>query len=159
VWLKISNTQVIKDYNNDQAQTNENSNTNVEISEEPQLVINGQTFLVEVATDSAVQKKGLSARDSLAASQGMLFAYPAKSILSFWMIDMRFNIDLLWINDDIVIGIEKNMLVPAPGTQDEDLLIYSSPEPVNRVLEINAGLVDKYGLKIGDKLEYKNINF
>ena len=75
------------------------------------------------------------------------------------MKDMKFNIDLLWINDDKVLGIEKNMPAPLAGTEDKDLLIYSSAEPVNRVLEINGGLVDQYGLKVGDSLEYQNINF
>lgn len=159
VWLKISNTNVVKNFKNTEPADKSNQNVNAEINNSSQIIINGHTFFVEVAADSATQKKGLSVRDNLAQDRGMLFNYPAKSILSFWMLDMKFNIDLLWVNDDKVIGIEKNMPAPLAGTEDKDLLIYSSPEPVNRVLEINSGLVDQYGLKVGDSLEYKNINF
>lgn len=159
VWLKFSNTNVIKDFGKEKVVDNVNQNIPEQPKVDPQVIINGQTFFVEVATDLAVQKKGLSGRDSLGANQGMIFSYPSKSVLVFWMKDMNFNIDLLWVNDDKIVGLERNMLKPVTGTEDKDLLNYRSPEAVNRVLEINSGLIDRYGIKIGDKLDYKNINF
>ncbi len=159
VWLKFLNISVVKNFDNTENIENINKDIQDSVIVDPQLIINGQTFFVELAKDLAVQKKGLSGRDSLGANQAMLFDYPDKKILSFWMIDMRFNIDLLWINDDKIVGLEKNMLKPALGTEDKDLLIYSSSEAVNRVLEINSGLIDRYNIKIGDTIEYKNINF
>ncbi len=157
-FLKISNVDLVKDFTKEDVTENLDNNS-VTDDNRPQVSVSGHDFLTELAIDAAVQKKGLSGRDSLDQNQSMLFVFPAKSILSFWMIDMKFNIDLLWINDDKVVGIERNMLAPAPGTEDKDLLIYRSPEPANRVLEINSGLVDLYGIKIGDQLDYKNINF
>lgn len=158
-WLKFSNTNVVKNFQKNQVTENQDGNKTEDSSKTPIVSINGHDFVVEVAIDPAIQKKGLSGRDSLPENAGIIFAYPSKNTLTFWMIDMKFNIDLLWINDDKIVAIEKNMLAPAVGTEDKDLLFYSSPEPVNRVLEINSGLVDKYGLKVGDSLEYKNINF
>ncbi len=114
---------------------------------------------VQLAKTPEEKSKGLSGKNKLAGNEGMLFSFPQKTYPIFWMKDMKFNIDLLWINDDKVLGIEKNMPAPLAGTEDKDLLIYSSAEPVNRVLEINGGLVDQYGLKVGDSLEYQNINF
>ncbi|MFA6253541.1 MAG: DUF192 domain-containing protein [Patescibacteria group bacterium] len=159
IWLKISNTNVVKNFKNTEPTNKSNQNINTEADNASQIIINNKTFFVEVATDPATQRQGLSARQSLNTENGMLFAYAEKKDLHFWMLDMKFNIDLLWINDDKVVGIEKNMPVPLAGAEDKDLLIYSSPEPVNRVLEINSGLADQYGLKVGDSLEYKNINF
>ncbi len=158
-FLKTSNVNLVKDFQKEQVTENQNDNKVEYNNKVPQISINGHDFVVELAIDPAIQKKGLSGRDSLPENAGIIFAYPSKNTLTFWMIDMRFDIDLLWINDDKIVGIEKNMLAPAPGTEDKDLVLYSSPEPVNRVLEINSGLVDKYGLKVGDTLEYKNINF
>lgn len=158
-FLKSSNVNLVKDFQKEQVTENPNQNKVEDNNKVPEISINGHDFVVEVAIDPAIQKKGLSGRDSLPENAGIIFAYPGKSILTFWMIDMKFNIDLLWINDDKIVGIEKNMLAPAAGTQDKDLLLYRSPEAVDRVMEINSGLVDKYGIKIGDKLEYKNINF
>jgi uncharacterized membrane protein (UPF0127 family) len=159
VLLKVSNVNLVKNFNNEQSVNQQNQDIKIEDTNSPQIKIADQTFLVEVAIDPAIQKKGLSGRDSLAENAGVIFVYPSKSILAFWMVDTKFNIDLLWINDDKIVGLERNMLVPVAGTEDKDLLIYRSPEAVDRVLEINSGLVDKYGIKVGDKLEYKNINF
>lgn len=158
-FLKSSNVSLVKNFQKEQVTENKNENQAEDSNKAPVISINGHDFVVEVAIDPAVQKKGLSGRESLPENAGIIFAYPGKNKLTFWMIDMRFNIDLLWINDDKIVGIEKNMLAPAAGTEDKDLVLYSSPEPVNRVLEINSGLVDKYGLKVGDTLEYNNINF
>lgn len=158
--LQISNITLLKNYQEPKSADSQADTQLTDVSAPAsQVIIGDHVFLTEVAIDPAAQKKGLSGRDNLPEDSGLLFVYPSKSILTFWMLDVRFNIDLLWISDDKIVGIEKNMQAPAPATEDKDLLLYSSPEPVNRVLEINSGLVDKYGIQIGDRLEYKNINF
>lgn len=159
-FLKTANINLVKNYQPVLSSDDKKDNSLADDADiAPQVLIGEQVFSAEVAIDPAVQKKGLSGRESLPANNAMLFVYPSKKILTFWMLDMRFDIDLLWINDDKIVGIEKNMPAPAPGTEDKDLLLYSSQEPVNMVLELNSGLVDKYGIKIGDKVVYKNINF
>lgn len=109
------------------------------------IEIRGKVFQSEIADTIATRSRGLSGREKLADNQAMFFIFPFASPQSFWMRGMKFPIDILWINGERIIGIEKNVPVPT----GLELTIYSPPEPVDRVLEINAGLADKLGLVEG----------
>lgn len=116
------------------------------------IAIKGQIFEVEVVSSDKDVTKGLSGRDSIDDNQGMLFVLDNRYWQVFWMKDMRFNIDLLWLVGDVIIGYEENMLAPFPGILEEDLKKYQSPEPVDRVLELKAGTIDRLDIKIGDRV-------
>ena len=118
----------------------------------PTVTINGHVFQVETATTSAQQAKGLSNRKSLPEKNGMLFLFDRPSILTFWMKDMRFPIDIIFIKDNKVISIAHN--APPPSSPEEDLPVYSPEEPSDKVLEINAGLSKQYNIKKGDTIEF-----
>jgi uncharacterized membrane protein (UPF0127 family) len=95
----------------------------------------GLAFEVEVVDTPQSRERGLSGRDSLAAGTGMLFRYDDRQVRRYWMADMRFPIDLAWISDDRVVGVET--LQPCPSR--EDCPRHESPEPVQQVLEVPAG--------------------
>lgn len=110
----------------------------------------GETaFEVEIADTVVKRTLGLSGREELEEGKGMLFVFPEKSQQGFWMKDMKFSIDIIWISGDIVIGFAENA-APEPGVPVYSLKVHHSPEPVDRVLEIPAGGVQKYGIKVGD---------
>ena len=73
----------------------------------PTAEINGYVFNIDIADDIEEMKQGLSGREALAENQGMLFIYKKKTPVSFWMKDMKFNIDLLWIDGDKVVGFSE----------------------------------------------------
>lgn len=112
------------------------------------VTIDGHQFKVSLAISSADQQKGLSVFNSLPVDEGMLFLFPNYSYYSFWMKDMKFPIDILWIKDNTLVGIQEN--APAENLPDSQLPNYYPPEAINKVLEINAGLSQKYGFKAGD---------
>ncbi len=118
------------------------------------LILNGQEIKIEIADTPAKRARGLSGRESLAEGAGMLFIFPKPARQNFWMKDMKFPIDIIWIRQttdgDRVVGFVENALPPASGQLENSLAIYSSPENVDRVLEINAGLVKKWRIKVGD---------
>ncbi len=110
----------------------------------------GQTkFQVEVADTPALQAKGLSGHKALLENQGMLFIFKEPSMPGFWMKDMNFPIDIIWISDGKVVGIAENLLPDNSPSRP----LYYPPSIIDRVLEITAGTVLKYNLKIGDDVE------
>lgn len=111
-----------------------------------QIMIAGKTLTVELAQTPFVWAKGLSGRDSLAEDRGMLFVFPNVDRHSFWMKDMKFSIDIIWINEGKVIDIAPNL----QPNLDNPLPSYLPRLPVKFVLEVKAGFSEKNGLKIGD---------
>lgn len=115
--------------------------------------INNHTFKVEVVNTPEKEQLGLSGRTSLPQNQGMLFVFDKKDYHYFWMKNMKFPIDIIFIDGERIVSIAKNAPVPKAGA--ENLPLYKSGGPIDRVLEINAGLSDKYKIKPGDKVEIK----
>jgi hypothetical protein len=108
---------------------------------------------VEVANTQTERAKGLSERNSLDENSGMLFDFGEKNVSpGFWMKGMRFPLDIIWIKDNSVLKIDKNVPAPASATADSELPLYRPSEPIDYVLEVNAGFSDKKGIKPGDQL-------
>jgi len=114
------------------------------------VTIDHHTFAVEVATTSAQLELGLSNRTSLSQDHGMLFAFPVKGDYTFWMRNMRFPLDIIFIDTDKLVSIKQN----APPLDDTHKpVIYQPEKPANYVLEINAGLAQKFNFKLGDTVK------
>ena len=105
--------------------------------------IAGKTIQVDLAQTPAELSRGLSGRRSLAEGTGMLFIFENPDTYGFWMKDMLFPIDIIWIDEGKIIHIEKNI---SPDTYPE---IFTPNSPAKYVLEVPAGFSDKNGLKIG----------
>lgn len=113
------------------------------------ITIENAVFSVEVASTTIEQARGLSGRAGLGQNEGMLFLFNSPGVQNFWMNDMKFPIDMVWIGGGKVLGFAENAL-PQPGAPLWSLRIYSSPGGVDTVLEVNAGTVAKDGIKVGD---------
>ena len=112
------------------------------------IKVGKKTFTAELALSVAEQAQGLSNRPSMPKDHGMLFVFTRPTSPPFWMKDMQFSIDIVWILRDRVVGISPNLPIPKPGTKPEKLQIYSPPSPVDYVLELRAG--QSRGVRIDD---------
>ena len=82
----------------------------------PVVEVGGVVFEVEIADDAAERAQGLSGRDPLPEDGGMLFVYQEPVVPGFWMRQMRFPLDFVWIGEDCeVVDVTPN--VPAPGAR------------------------------------------
>lgn len=114
------------------------------------VIVQEETFNVQIVEKPPELQKGLSGRGSMPANQGMLFVFPNKGDYPFWMKDMEFPLDIIYINDNKVVTIHEE--VPAPLYPNENLQVYRSKVPANKVLELNAGSVRKFNIKVGDEV-------
>lgn len=114
------------------------------------VCIKRNCFHVEIAGIPLKRSIGLSTHEILPLNSGMLFVFPDEHIPGFWMKDMNFSLDIIWINSDFeIVGIEKNL---QPCVNEENCKIFYPPEKIEYVLEINSGLSDKYGFEKGEKI-------
>jgi hypothetical protein len=121
------------------------------------LSIDSAAFNVEVASTALEQTRGLSFRPSLGENDGMLFIFGAGNVQTFWMKDMNFPLDMIWISGNTVDGFAQDVPAPAPGSQLWELPIYTSPANTDKVLEVNAGTVAQYNIKVGDVVTIASI--
>lgn len=115
------------------------------------IKIGSAVFQIEIADSFLERQKGLSNRKNLGESKGMLFVFPIAANYGFWMKEMNFPIDIIWIKDDRIIGISENL---APDNL-KPLKVYYPPKNIDKALEILAGAAMKKGIKIGDRVEIK----
>lgn len=115
--------------------------------------VKGVVFNVELAKTQQQQQKGLSGRSSLPQDRGMLFLFNKPGYYAFWMKDMKFPLDMLFIDGKTIITIYENIPPPKNATENGNLKIMQPTGSIDKVLEINAGMVKKYGIKTGDAVK------
>src|SRR3990167_11489633 len=118
------------------------------------LSLNGHPVCAEVSNTEALREKGLSGHTPLTDQQGMIFVFSDNNVRYFWMHEMTFPLDIIWINSDHTIaGISRDLPICLPNAYCPD---YSSQTPVKYVLEINANLAKQWGLQVGDSITRLN---
>jgi len=118
------------------------------------LKINTLNVKAEIADSKKERQKGLSGRDNLAISNGMLFVFEKSDIYKIWMKEMKIPIDIIWISEDKNIVHIETGAEPQFDTDDDDLVIYTPKEKALYVLEINAGLSNANLLQLGDEVTF-----
>lgn len=121
----------------------------------PTITIGDRSFKVTVASSQQEREIGLSGTNSLQQDQGMLFLFEKPDFYPFWMRNMKFPIDIIYIKNDTIVTIKSNAAPPEDNR--ENPIIYTPTEPADKVLEIQAGLSEKYNFKNGDKVTIENL--
>ncbi|MEQ5774490.1 MULTISPECIES: DUF192 domain-containing protein [unclassified Thalassospira] len=115
--------------------------------ERSRLLVDGQVFNVELALSPDERARGLMFRTHMEDDNGMLFDFGQPRDVSMWMKNTFISLDMLFIGQDgKIVGI-------APRTVPKSEAIISAPRPVRFVLELNAGLADKFDFKVGDTVD------
>jgi len=124
------------------------------ISFEPNLKINNQIITIEKATTKEELARGLSNRPSMPKNHGMLFEFKETTQIDFWMKDMMFRLDLVYLDNNLkVVDIAKDQ-EPCPLSKECELI--KSKEKFNYVLELNSNKTNELELKIGDQIKLRN---
>lgn len=109
------------------------------------LQVGNTQVAVEVRDTEEGRSQGLSGREQLGEDEGMLFIFDQPGIYGFWMKDMKFPLDFIWIKDNAVAEIRENV-----GIDQMDI---RPKEAADKVLEVNSGWVEKQGIKVGDAVK------
>lgn len=114
-----------------------------------QICFKDNCFNYELANDDYKRFYGLMFRDKLEDNKGMLFIFDNEDKHSFWMKNMKFSLDIIWINkNNKIVDIKNNVL---PCNKNCDSLV--PKDSAKYVFEVNAGFTDKNNINIGDKVK------
>ena len=103
---------------------------------------------IEFAQSEYETQTGLMYRKSMNSNQGMLFIFPDEKMHSFYMKNTEIPLDIIFLKADMTIASFQENAQP----MDETGL--TSQVPIQYVLEVNAGLAEKWLLEVGDKITY-----
>lgn len=112
------------------------------------LRVDGKTLSLEIAATAAAQEQGLGGRPGMPDNHGMLFTFAQPNEQCFWMKDMRFPLDIIWLNSaKQVVYMQANL---SPGTYPEK---FCPSSPARYVIELNAGQAAQLGIRSGQTLQ------
>ena len=121
----------------------------------PVVTVGDTSFVVELAVTPAERNRGLSGHPPLADNEGMLFVFENEAKWTFWMKEMLFPLDMLWIDAGCtVVDITENALKPEPGQALQDLPRYFPKTLAQYVLEVNSGTAERTGISAGDQITF-----
>ncbi len=114
--------------------------------------IYGQTFNAETPLDQAAFNKGLGGRPCIMPNQAMLFPFRQPSQYAFWMKDMKFPIDMIWVGPDLkVVAVDINV---QPATYPGKKFANPQNQPAQFVLEIKANRSKELNLVLGTPVNF-----
>ena len=115
------------------------------------LIVGEARLAVEVANDDAKRQQGLSGREVLPKDGGMLFVFDEPGRYEFWMKDMRFALDMLWLASGQVTEVTAN--VPAPSSATPEPVRIRPQQAVDMVIEVPAGWAAANRVSVGDQVQ------
>jgi uncharacterized membrane protein (UPF0127 family) len=127
--------------------------TDISTAKGPYVIIAGVRLSVEVADTPAERGRGLSGREMLPENSGMLFVFDTPGRYGFWMYGMKFPLDIIWIDERLRVVYFVENAQPCVNICET----YEPPADALYVLEVNAGFVKKYGMKVGDVVELSGL--
>ena len=134
---------------------NATESAQVQTKESTQITVKDLVIKVKIADEPKEQQTGLADNSSLALDEGMMFVFDQSKRNTFWMKDMKFAIDIIWIDDQKkIVDIAPNV-PPEPNKGEKELTRYKPKSDAKYVLEINAGLSSLHNLQIGDQVSFE----
>ena len=113
------------------------------------------TYNVDLAVTTEERQQGLSGREHLPQDAGMLFVFEEERPLHFWMKEMHFPLDIIWIDAQCrLLDVSANVPTPPANASNEEIPRAQSPAPARYVLEVNAGEAERNGLQPGDPVQF-----
>jgi uncharacterized protein len=107
------------------------------------------TVPVEVADTNEERSQGLMFRESLPENDGMLFVFDEEAPRTFWMKNTKIPLDMIFIGSDMVV----DQVTTAQPCVADPCAVYPSIQPVQYVVEVNAGFAKEHGIEAGDRIE------
>jgi hypothetical protein len=110
------------------------------------ITIDNVVLDVEIADDNEKRELGLMYREELPEDRGMLFIFEQERKYQFWMMNMRINIDMIWIDAKGKVVHIVDDAKPCIDAAHSSQCTFNPDEPAKYVLEVYSGFVKKHGI-------------
>lgn len=114
------------------------------------IFADGTRLHVEIAETDRARARGLMFRNSLADEEGMLFRFEVPRCYAFWMKNVRFALDIIWLDTNGRIVWIEERAAPCPA---DPCPMYRPATDASYVLEVVGGFVQRHGVAVGDAVD------
>ena len=74
------------------------------------IKLDDKTLEVQIADTDSLRARGLMFQNELSYNEGMLFVFDESNTRPMWMLNMQFNLDIIWFDENSnVVAIEKDV--------------------------------------------------
>ena len=109
------------------------------------------SIFLEVAETVEQKIIGLTGRVQLPENHGMVFIFKPSQVVSMWMKGSIISFDIIFVNEGEIVNVAEN------AEPDQNHTMYYSGVPITEAIEIKAGVVKKFDIKIKDSVSFENI--
>jgi uncharacterized membrane protein (UPF0127 family) len=122
-------------------------------SQSPTKLRIGNKVTIKLIVANSEEKKiqGYSKQPPIDYQQGMLFVYQSPGFSSFWMREMLFNLDFIFIRQNRIVDLVEN--VKNPKDNHGQIEFVNSRQAFDQALEVKAGFIKKYQVRINDPVQ------
>lgn len=110
-------------------------------------------FDVQIADEPVERAKGYMFRKKISDDEGMWFVFGEDAPIKFWMRNVKFSLDLIFVDKNFVV---KEIIPDVPPCEQDPCETYGPTDPVRYVLEIKGGLASEKGIQLGDTVSLRN---
>jgi uncharacterized membrane protein (UPF0127 family) len=116
---------------------------------ETELNLHVHNLMLYIADNDKTREQGLSEIKKLKDNEGMIFIFNKPDYYAFWMKDMNFPLDFIYLNNNKVVDIKENI---SPQTYPQ---AFEPVNPSDKIIEVNVGTVQKLSIKKGDIIQLR----
>lgn len=120
----------------------------------PVTLPDGGKIYAEMAIEHMEIVRGLMFRDSLPQDRGMLFLHNKMGRYPYWMFQVKFPLDIVWLNKDKVVVEVLSNVPPCPSTKASECPQHGGTQDAQFVLELNAGQAARHSIAPGSKIDF-----
>ena len=117
------------------------------------VTVNGLVLVTDISVTNEQRTKGLSEKDDLAENEAMLFVFGSEAKHTFWMKDMKFPIDIFWLDSDGKVVYIKESMQPCISTII--CILYTPNTDSQYVLETVAGFTQRHNVSMGTNIDFE----
>ena len=115
---------------------------------------NGKMVYAEMAIEYTEMLRGLMFRESIASDRGMLFLHNKMGKYPYWMFQVKMPLDIIWLDQSKTVVEVLANVPPCPSAKSSECPTHGGVQQSQFVLELAAGMAEKYGVVVGSKIDF-----
>jgi uncharacterized protein len=115
--------------------------------------INSDLINVEIAKSSAEKQRWLMFRqEKIPLNSAMILVYDKPDLYSMWLLNIEYNLDLIWVDESGQIVYVVNDAPPCKNALDPSSCTYKNTKAAKYVIAAQSGFINRHKITMESKM-------